>query len=187
MTTTTQGRQAWSVPMALALTAEEFIEVFRTLDAPGPDELNGEYSGFPHLGDTEERHAGVLSVMCNRDGHGYWLGKAYQSDATGRGEGYNVWMRDLGSSDRWLRFGTSIGPSAFDDKPSLVMRYAAFDNASGAANLVDEIRKLSDGLYLGLGVADLPDGGRSQPGPFVLSGPVQKWTGVDDPEAEAQL
>ena len=50
--------------------------------------------------------------------------------------------------------------------------------------LVDEIRKLTDGVYLGVGTADLPDGSRTEPGHFVLMGPVSQWVGVDDYQDE---
>ncbi len=184
MSVKTDVLQVWSPPRALGLTAGEFIELFKTLPAPELEELQGEYSGFPHLGDSEEHHARVLARMCNRAGRGYWLGKAYGQLSEGRGEGYNVWMLGPELVGRWLRFGTSVGPSQFDDRPSFTMRYADYDNASGTTNLVDEIRRLGEGLYLGIGVRDMPDGSRSGPGPFVLAGPVSEWIGVDDEAAE---
>lgn len=46
--------------------------------------------------------------------------------------------------------------------------------------LIDEIRKLTDGVYLGVDTAGLADCKRSEPGHFVLMGSVGQWVGVDD-------
>jgi hypothetical protein len=79
-----------------------------------------------------------------------------------------------------------MGPSQIDGRPALIMTYGSFNNRSGNRDLVDEIRKLEDGIYLGLGTARAEDGSRTAPGPFVLTGPIGPWIGVDDEAAEAK-
>jgi hypothetical protein len=64
------------------------------------------------------------------------------------------------------------------------MHYGDFENPAGKADLTDEIRKLDEGLYLGVGTTANPDGTRSHFGHFALSGPTGEWVGVDDESAE---
>ena len=80
-----------------------------------------------------------------------------------------------------------MGTSVIDGKPSLLMYYGAYARAEQRdepSTLVDEIRKLSDGIFLGMGTVANDDGTRSDPGHFVMAGPVAPWVGVDDPTAE---
>jgi len=42
----------------------------------------------------------------------------------------------------------------------------------------DEIRKINDHLFIGIGYMGL-GGGSINPAPFVLIGPAKEWVGVD--------
>jgi hypothetical protein len=73
------------------------------------------------------------------------------------------------------------------------MYYGRFNNYAGDVELIDEIRRLDDGAYLGiytanetvLGFSTVKLGNtRSEPDIFGLSGPVGPWVGVDDPGLE---
>ncbi len=44
-----------------------------------------------------------------------------------------------------------IGPSFFDGKPSFQLVYCAFDHYAGDIHMLDEVRRLDDGRYLGIG------------------------------------
>jgi hypothetical protein len=46
------------------------------------------------------------------------------------------------------------------------------------------MRKLADGVYLGVGTREMKDGSRTPPGQFVLVGPVGKYLAPDDATAE---
>jgi len=115
---------------------------------------------------------------------GYWLGKAYSPLSHTKGDGYNRYRRPGGKIERYMRFATEMGTSLIDGKPALMMYYGAYQLRllpEGQENkLVDEIRKLADGVYLGVGTVEMPDGTRSAPGHFALMGPVGKWVGVDN-------
>jgi hypothetical protein len=65
-----------------------------------------------------------------------------------------------------------------------LLTYASFKNRSGAEDLVDEVRRLSGGLYLCSATVRTADGGRSRPTMFMLSGPLSAWVGPDDPSRE---
>jgi hypothetical protein len=182
---THQSDEKWTIEKVMALGREEVIELWKTLPAPDFEELTGEYTGHVPDGGDEKLRAQVAKVMFNESSAlGFWLGKAYKALSPTKGEGYNCWRKPGDRVVRNLRFGTEAGTSLIDGKPALIMRYGDFKNPSGDADLTDEIRKLDDGLYLGVGTTATPDGKRSPPGHFALSGPIGRWLGVDDESAE---
>jgi hypothetical protein len=182
---TTSAR--WTLEELIKLNREQVVDLFRTLEAPALEELTGEFTGHvPDGGDPENRRRIDERMFNENSWLGYWLGKAYRVTGDNVGEGYNMGRRPDGRTDRFLRFGTYVGPSQIDGQPSIVMTYSSFNNPSGNRDLIDEIRKLSDGVYLGLGSARAEDGSRTRPGPFVLTGPIGEWVGVDDETAEAK-
>jgi hypothetical protein len=175
----------WTEEKVMALTREEVLEMWGNAPAVEMAELCGEYNGLiPNAGDPE-RQKSTAAVMYNLDGpQGYWLGKAFSPLSHTKGDGYNRYRRPDGTIHRFMRFATEMGTSLIDGKPALMMYYGAYQLKmlpDGMENtLIDEIRKLADGVYLGVGTAGLPDGKRSEPGHFVLMGPVGQWVGVDD-------
>ena len=177
-------QETWTEEKIMALTSKEVLELWKQAPAVEMAELCGEYNGLiPNAGD-EKAQKGTAAVMYNENSAtGYWLGKAFSPLSHSKGDGYNRYRRPDGTIHRFMRFGTEMGTSLIDGKPALMMYYGAYQLKilQGRENtLVDEIRKLADGVYLGVGTAKLPDGKRSQPGHFVLMGPVSQWVGVDD-------
>jgi hypothetical protein len=73
-----------------------------------------------------------------------------------------------------------------DDRPALVMTYRVYNNPLGERDLVDELRKLTDSIYVGIATSRADDGSRSSPGAFFLAGPSRAWAGVGDEAAEAK-
>ena len=182
--------EVWTRERVLGLSREELIALWSAAPAVDMAELNGEYEGLvPNAGDPEAE-ARVAEVMYNENSAiGYWLGKAYTPLTETTGDGYNRWRRPGGNVERNIRFGTEMGPSLIDGKPALLMYYGAYVRADGShprSALVDEIRKLADGVYLGMGTTKESDGSRSQPGHFAMVGPVGPYVGVDDPDAEIE-
>ena len=177
----------WTEEKVLALTGAEVFALWKECPAVEMSELCGEYTGLvPNAGD-EEAQKRTAAVMYNENSAtGYWLGKAFSPLSHTKGDGYNRYRRPDGTIHRFMRFATEMGTSLIDGKPALMMYYGAYQLQllpKGQKNtLVDEIRKLADGVYLGIGTAQLPDGKRSDPkrGHFALMGPVGKWVGVDD-------
>ena len=182
--------EIWTRERVLGLSREELVALWSAAPAVDMAELNGEYEGLvPNAGDPEAE-ARVAEVMYNENSAiGYWLGKAYTPLTATTGDGYNRWRRPGGNVERNIRFGTEMGPSLIDGKPALLMYYGAYVRADGSqprSDLVDEIRKLADGVYLGMGTTKESDGSRSQPGHFAMVGPVGPYVGVDDPDAEIE-
>lgn len=184
-----QTEETWTEEKVMALAREEVLDLWGECPAVEMAELYGEYKGLiPNAGD-EERQKATAKTMYNEDGPlGYWLGKAYTPLSHSKGDGYNRWRRPGDKVDRYMRFATEMGTSLIDGKPALMMYYGAYHHqfiATGQKNtLVDEIRKLADGVYLGVGTAELKDGKRSPPGHFVLMGPVGKYLAADDATLE---
>lgn len=169
----------WSMEKILKLNRAQLFDIWKKLPAVSMREMNGHYTGLvPNAGKPSEQ-AQTTSFMYNEDSvRGYWLGKAYKAHSDTKGEGYNRWRFPEGKVVRNLRFGTEMGTSLIDGKPSLMMYYGAFNPES---DLVDEIRKLDEYVYIGVGTREAADGKRTDPvgGIFMLLGPTDEWVGVD--------
>lgn len=67
---------------------------------------------------------------------------------------------------------TYIGKSVYDGKDVFSLRYRHFYSLAGIANMQDEVRKLNDDTYLGMGHWKLPPGIPMASVWFVLKGPI---------------
>ena len=150
------------------LSPAEAVELFKTLPAPTMDEMNGEFSGemlsFPTL------YTRVFWTVASRNPFypGVWQGKSFRQTGTNEGRGYNtVWRLIGGKVDMWPML-TRIGPSYFDGKPSFLLVYRAFDSYAGEIHMLDEVRRLPDGRYLGIGRTGTTPDERRLPMPFLL-------------------
>ncbi len=161
----------------VALDRDALMALFRTLAAPGRMEMDGEYlSRLPGYAEAAWR-AAMIEV-----GKDYWLGKSYTPQPLDghHGHGLNRYRAADGAIRRNSRFIWDIAPSTVDDRASLVMRYAHFPNWGGGHDLVDEVRVVAPGRYLGLyhtatpvpGFTPRPGGARSGIEFFMLTGPV---------------
>lgn len=179
------GTRKWTVPQIVAMKRDEFVELWRTLPAPDFMDMCGEFSGYCiDGGDAETRKRTAESMFTESSNFGYWLGKAFKPLSADHGEGYNFCRRPGGWVQRYYRFGTGPGVSLVDGKPAFMVYYHEFDNASGKADLTDEVRTLAPSIFLAISTVRLPDGKRSPPGPFFVTGPVGTWVGPDDEGAE---
>ncbi|MGI9659835.1 MAG: hypothetical protein ACR2OD_13070 [Gaiellaceae bacterium] len=172
-----------------ALSREELVDAFLTLSAPAPGELVGELDGF-----TPDYLAAEFAKTAEDDGFGVWLGKGFVPEPhdAWSGHGYNVW--DSGAETaRRVRFGWGVSNSILDGRPCAIIEYRAFNNAYADLDLTDEIRKLADGLYLGIATTDGASrvcpwgggqGGRSLPTTFLLRAARSEVAGPDDPAGE---
>jgi len=179
----------WTRENIMELKLEEVIELWKQCPAVEMSELIGEYDGIIPKAENNEGWERMREYMHDENSQpGYWLGKAFWPLSKTRGDGYNRYRHAGGRIELYMRFATEMGTSLIDGKPSFMMYYGAYRLRwipEGQENtLVDEIRKLVDGIYLGLGTTKLPDGRRSDPGPFVLVGPVGTYIRADNPLEE---
>ncbi|MHA2326231.1 MAG: hypothetical protein ACXACB_12565 [Promethearchaeota archaeon] len=167
------SKESWTVEKLKKMSRHELIELYKTLPAPEFKEMDGEYDG--HTLDTGSEIGNQRSEWAmNKTPMGVWKGKAYTPETPNLGEGYNRYVID-GKERHHLRFGTDMNISLFDGKPTLRMRYAAFKNISGSFDLIDEVRKLDEGIYLCTGAGLDAKGNRGQPTPFCLTGPIREY------------
>jgi hypothetical protein len=177
--------EKWSLERVLSLSRAEIIKLFKTLDPPALHEMNGHYMGLvPNGGDAAAQKATGDFMYNEKSRIGFWLGKAYKPTSATKGEGYNRWRLPNDVIVINQRFGTEIGKSLIDGKPSFMMYYGHYRHElipEGTENtLTDEIRKLDDNIYIGMGTTDAGNGKRSEPGHFMLIGPTDAWVGVPD-------
>ena len=96
-----------------------------------------------------------------------------------RGWGYNLFEQPGADGMPMIRrarkIDTAIGASVFDGNSSFLINYGAFNR--GAFSYVrDELRKVNDELFIGLGYVRTI-GGTMFPSPFILFGKPQEWVG----------
>ena len=150
------------------LSPEQAVELFKHLPAPTMEEMNGEFSGemttFPTLWKSV-----FWTVASNNPFYpGIWQGKSFHQTGPDSGRGYNtVWRLAGGKTDLWP-MQTSIGPSYFDGQPSFRLVYRAYDHYAGDIHMLDEIRRLPDGRYLGIGRTGDTAEERRMPMPVLL-------------------
>ncbi|MET8797723.1 hypothetical protein ABZV91_14955 [Nocardia sp. NPDC004568] len=175
-----------SVAALVARTTEDLVELYKSLDAPDPAEMYGEFSG--HLPATRED---AWRAFMRERGAQPWLGKAYRpEECNGHvGHGYNRYQGPDGVIIRMNRFVWDIEPSIVDGRDTLVMHYSAFDDWGGANDLIDEVRVVAPGVYLGIyhTAAPVPGftpgepqaDGRSAISAFILAATDMPWVGPD--------
>lgn len=76
-----------------------------------------------------------------------WEGKSFQSQSNDRGEGIN--RINLLRKMRWFPFGTRFDASFLDGEPTFVLDYSRPGNPPLIRQIVDEVREVSPGLYMG--------------------------------------
>ncbi len=170
----TAGQAQIPAPDALTtpveqLTPGQAVALFKTLPAPTMEEMNGEFSGemlsFPTL------YTRLFWTIASKNPvyPGVWQGKSFHQTGPNEGRGYNTAVRWFaGKVDIWPMV-TRIGPSYFDGRPSFQLVYRAFDHYAGDIHMLDEVRRLPDGRYLGIGRTGTSAEERRLPMPFLLS------------------
>ena len=160
----------------LGLSAEELVTLFQTLEAPGIEEMRGEYAALLL---RQPSAAAALSgyLTCYSPLYpGHWLAKVFRPVGEGRGRGYNTSSHFRRVVQRFPML-TLITPSRYDGRPAFQLVYRAFRSRCGFVHMVDEVRRLAAGQYLGIGTAGFSDAQRQLPRPFLLTGPVAPYRG----------
>ncbi len=167
-----------TVDMLKAMKVKEVLTLFKTLSAPSFEDMQGEFDGYllDH-GDPITNFISALSFS-NPLMMGRWKGKAFTSGDNIYGHGYNLFEK-FSKTRRKIPMRTEITSSRFDQKPAFIVDYTAYDSFLGKINTVDEIRKLDDNLYLGVGTCGFSKKQRLKPLPFCIQGPLRSFVGVD--------
>ena len=160
----------------LRLSAAELLALFRTLEAPGLGEMHGEYAA------KTLQQPNIVATLSGRFGlnnplyPGKWLSKSFRPVSERRGRGYNS-FRHFGRVVHRFPMANLIAPSRYDGRPAFQLVYRAYESVFGTLHMVDEVRRLEAGQYLGIGTFGFTDAQRRMPCPFLLTGPVGSWRG----------
>ncbi len=168
----------WTVQKILGLKLSEVMALFNTLSAPSFKEMHGEYRA--NLTDHGSLFQNLLSQLVTQTSFldGVWLCKCFEPLSDTDGHGYNS-FRKSGKVIRKYPMKTSIVNSRFDGKPVFQLDYTVYKTLLGFQNMVDEIRKINDNLFLGVGTQGFSEKQRMKPLPFTLSSPTDPFVGTD--------
>jgi hypothetical protein len=158
----------------LRMSKPEVMQLFYAAPAPDFGAMKGEYR-------ARNIPVGIqgISVQIYSDhffGPGSWEGKAFLPGENGRGSGYNMFRK----GDRVFRtrkMDTFRGKSNIDGRQSFHIDYRPY-NGGTVRSMRDELRKINDTLYIGMGYMAL-GGGSINPGPFIVYGKPGPWVGID--------
>lgn len=152
----------------------ELLQLFSTLDAPPISEMDGEYAACllaqPGWLATRLGQMGVNNPL------GSWLCKAFRPLDADNGRGYNS-FRHRGRVILRYPMQTLVAPSRFDGGPAYQLVYRHFRSLCGDINMVDEVRRVTPGMYLGIGTWGFTRRQRHIPYPFLLEGPQAPYRG----------
>lgn len=153
----------------------QVMQLFHAAIEPAFDELKGEYK-------AEVLDVGPLAPVAayishNVFGPGKWIGKAFRPQKNNRGWGHNLFQGKNGAPARVRKMNFSISESNIDARKSIHLDYGVH-NKGFIGTMHDEIRKINDSLYIGLGYMKA-GGGPFNPAPFVIYGEATEWVGPD--------
>ncbi|MCD6062008.1 MAG: hypothetical protein K0S16_2319 [Moraxellaceae bacterium] len=156
------------------LATDELLRLFATLPAPDLAEMQGEYAARllaqPHWLATLAGRAVLDNPFRS------WLCKAFRPVDGETGRGYNTFLQ-RGRVVQCYPMLTLIAPSRFDGQPAYQLVYRHFHSTCGTVHMVDEVRRVAPGLYLGMGTYGFTEKQRRIAYPFLLEGPVGAYRG----------
>lgn len=161
----------------LRLPKNRYFQLYYAAQCPATTDLKGEYEAINHPGGIL---AGGVQVYTDHFfGPGKWVGKAFQPLDSQKGEGYNIFQKKGGDGrpvlTRARKINTFIGKSAYDGKNAYHLDYSPY-NGGLVHSMHDELRKINDRLFVGLGHM-ASGGGSINPAGFVVQGPPKEWIG----------
>jgi hypothetical protein len=160
------------------LSKSDVMQLFYAADTPEFTKVKGEYK-------AKLVPVGVLFLVNDYYAHhlmgpGHWEAKAFSPFEKDKGSGYNLFTVGKGADSRivrTMRMDTSVGRSRFDEKDSFHLVYKAY-NKGRNNSMRDEIRKINDRLFIGLGYVAWSLG-KLNPSFFLLYGEADEWVGPD--------
>lgn len=147
------------------MPTSELVELFCQLEAPSLETMNGDYTA--ELLRQPTTTAAVLGRVAVDRPFWRWRSKGFRPVDARTGRGYNSFQVGSRIVQRYP-MQTRLGPSRFDGRSAYHLLYLAFRSTCGAIGMVDELRVLSDGAFLGIGTWGFSDAQRHVPLPFLL-------------------
>lgn len=128
---------------------EQLSELYRTAKRPSAlSDLNGEARGAMLAWRTPR--SGPLAKLLAALGESTrfpWEGKTFRSERAEDGTGIN--RINLFRKMNWFPFATRFDASFLDGKPTFVLDYSGRGNPPLIGQIVDEVREVAPGLYIG--------------------------------------
>ncbi|MBU0992022.1 MAG: hypothetical protein KJ737_05970 [Proteobacteria bacterium] len=153
-------------------STDELTELFKTLSALSIHEMAGEYRGYYLGADGHPLSNLIWHLGANLNFFsGVWQGKSFKPISDIEGYGFNT-LKKSGMIIRKWPMRTGVGPSRYDSKSVFALNYRYYYSAAGKMHMQDEIRRVNDQLFLGVGHWCLPIGVPMASVWFVLEGPV---------------
>lgn len=175
-----KNREDITIDDLLMMDNEQLVDLFHQLEAPEFEEMHGEYRAvLLDAGNIVKRSSSdfFLNSLWGR-----WLAKAFEPVGENYGHGYNSFRaskrRKGKDTVRIMRMKTRIGDSIYDTGKSFHLEYHDY-NPFPISTMKDEVRRVNDNLYLGLGILTVTLG-KKNIFPFVLIGPLDEWVGPDE-------
>lgn len=164
---------AASVEELRQLSSAALLQLFKQLPAPAIAEMHGEYKA------TMLRQPNPLASLA-----GFalenpllpWQCKAFRPVDAQQGRGYNTFLL-AGRIIQQYPMLTMLAPSRYDGRPAYQLVYRQFHSLCADVHMVDEVRRVAAGLYLGIGTWRFSDRQRRMAYPFLLEGPVAEYRG----------
>jgi len=178
MATEIQHPEQLTVQKIQTLKPSAVMELFTTISAPDFNEMQGEFKA--DLGNHGNFLKNLIAEFSTQISffNGVWLCKCFEPITGNTGHGYNS-FRKSGRVIRKFPMKTGIAKSIYDGKDVFQLDYTAYKTLLGGMNMVDEVRKVRDNLYLGIGSTGLTKKHRFWPMSFTLSGPADPFIGTD--------
>jgi len=158
----------------LLLSTTQLLALFKTLEAPKIEDMQGEYAARLLAQPSWLAAVAGRATLYNPLRH--WLSKAFRPVDQETGRGYNTFLQRKRIVQCYPML-TKIASSRFDGKPVYQLEYRHFHSACGSIYMVDEVRRLTSDLYLGIGTYGFTDAQRLIPYPFLLKGPQAAYRG----------
>jgi len=187
----------------IKLNRKQLMALFFKLESPSMSEMRGEYRAA--LLDSGYIINILLAKLYLHFTWGNWQHKAFEPLGESNGHGYNTFITTqaklyenyfvalfmkvvsivcsffrLHNPQRLARImlnKTSIVSSVFDGRPAFQLSYRDY-NTFFTNTMTDEVRKINDNLFLGIGRLTITFG-KFNPMPFVMAGPPDPWIGPE--------
>ena len=139
-----------SVKDLLRMDAAQIAALYARAATPSLQELDGDYDGTLLRAQILPLRRTIGLAAVNRPWLP-WKGKVFFRTPGARGKGGNRWATWRSARTIWP-FETAVVPSRFGGGPALLVDYDVPGNPLWLRRGVfDELKKLDDGLYLGMG------------------------------------
>ncbi|MEQ3722706.1 hypothetical protein [Alcanivorax sp.] len=162
----------WTIEELKTLSTTSIETLFETLPCPTIEEMSGDYSSAFIGAKGHFISNFIWHLSCNLNiTTGKWLGKSFVPESGTAGYGYNT-LEKYGMKRKKYPMKTFIGKSAYDGKDVFSLHYRYFYSLAGIVNMSDEVRRLDENRYLGVGHWKMPPGIPMASLWFVLTGPT---------------